>query len=33
MISPGDQDFSGADPDYPVRIGGIYYVNANLFLG
>jgi hypothetical protein len=31
IISPGDQDFSGADADYPVRIGGIYLVNSGLF--
>jgi hypothetical protein len=31
IMRPGDLDFSGADPDYPVQIGGIYQVNGSLF--
>ena len=31
IMSPGDQDFSGADADYPIRIGGIYQINSSLF--
>lgn len=31
VINPGDQDFSGADADYLIRIGGVYQVNAALF--
>ena len=31
IVSPGDQDFSGSDADYPVRVGGIYIINSSLF--
>jgi hypothetical protein len=31
IMNPGDQDFSGTDADYPIRIGGIYNVNSSLF--
>jgi hypothetical protein len=31
LMSPGDQDFSGGDADFPVRIVGIYQVNSSLF--
>ncbi len=31
IMNPGDQDFSGADADYPIRIGGIYQINSSLF--
>lgn len=31
LMGVGDQDFSGTEADYPIRIGGIYYINSNLF--
>jgi hypothetical protein len=31
IVSPGDQDFSGGDADYPVRVVGIYQTNSSLF--
>jgi hypothetical protein len=31
IMRPGDLDFSGADPDYPVQFSGIYAVNSSLF--
>jgi len=32
LMGIGDQDFSGAEVDYPVQISGLYYVNSTLFL-
>jgi hypothetical protein len=31
IMNPGDQDFSGADADFPIRIGGVYQINSALF--
>jgi hypothetical protein len=31
ILTPGNQDFSGTDADFPVRIGGLYQINSSLF--
>jgi hypothetical protein len=33
ILNVGDQPFDGSDPDYPITLGGIYYINSNLYLG
>jgi len=31
IISIGDQALNGTSPDYPIRIGGVYPINASLY--
>ena len=31
LMGPGDLDFSGTDPDFQIKFGGVYYINSSLF--
>lgn len=31
IMSNAEQSFAGDQPDYPITLGGIYYVNSSLF--